>query len=471
MRYDRDMVGYGANPPKASWPNSAKIAVQFVLNYEEGGENCVLHGDAASEAFLSEIVGAQQWPSQRHWNMESIYEYGSRAGFWRLHRLFTELDVPLTVYGVATALARSPEQVAAMQDAGWEIASHGLKWIEYKDFTRDEEEAHMRRAIQLHYEVTGETPKGWYTGRCSSNTVDLAAQIGEFAYVSDSYADDLPYWYEGADKPQLIIPYTLDTNDMRFAAVQGFNSGDQFYCYLKDSFDTLYAEGETGQAKMLNIGLHCRLVGRPGRIAALKRFIEYVQSHDDVWIAKRIEVAEHWAKQHPFEKQQNRPSTLTKPKFVEQFGGIFEHSPWIAERAYEREMGAAHDSAIGVHSLLAAEFRKASEDEQLGVLNAHPDLAGKLAAAKRLTKESTAEQASAGLDALTDDERARFSELNTAYVTKHGFPFIIAVKGLGKDRILAQFEQRIHNERDVEFTTACKQVERIALLRLKELLD
>lgn len=471
IRYDRDMVGYGANPPKASWPNSAKIAVQFVLNYEEGGENCVLHGDAASEAFLSEIVGAQQWPSQRHWNMESIYEYGSRAGFWRLHRLFTELDVPLTVYGVATALARSPEQVAAMQDAGWEIASHGLKWIEYKDFTRDEEEAHMRRAIQLHYEVTGETPKGWYTGRCSSNTVDLAAQIGEFAYVSDSYADDLPYWYEGADKPQLIIPYTLDTNDMRFAAVQGFNSGDQFYCYLKDSFDTLYAEGETGQAKMLNIGLHCRLVGRPGRIAALKRFIEYVQSHDDVWIAKRIEVAEHWAKQHPFEKQQNRPSTLTKPKFVEQFGGIFEHSPWIAERAYEREMGAAHDSAIGVHSLLAAEFRKASEDEQLGVLNAHPDLAGKLAAAKRLTKESTAEQASAGLDALTDDERARFSELNTAYVTKHGFPFIIAVKGLGKDRILAQFEQRIHNERDVEFTTACKQVERIALLRLKELLD
>ena len=471
IRYDRDMVGYGTNPPKANWPNGAKIAVQFVLNYEEGGENCVLHGDAASEAFLSEIVGAQQWPGQRHWNMESIYEYGSRAGFWRLHRLFTQLDVPITVYGVATALARSPEQVAAMQDAGWEIASHGLKWIEYKDFDREDEEAHMREAIQLHYEVTGEKPKGWYTGRCSSNTVDLAAQLGEFAYVSDSYADDLPYWYEGAEKPQLVIPYTLDTNDMRFAAIQGFNSGDQFYCYLKDSFDILYAEGGTGQAKMLNIGLHCRLVGRPGRIAALKRFIEYVQSHDGVWIAKRIDVAEHWAKEHPFDEHKNRPTTLSKQDFVNQFGGVFEHSPWIAERAFEREMGPANDGALGIHSLLAAEFRKASEDERLGVLRAHPDLAGKLAAAKRLTKESTVEQAAAGLDALTDEERSRFTKLNGAYVEKHGFPFIIAVKGLSKDQVLAQFEKRIHNDRNIEFATACKQVERIALLRLKDMLN
>jgi len=471
IRYDRDMLGYGATPPKTNWPNNAKIAVQFVLNYEEGGENCVLHGDAASEAFLSEIVGAQQWPDQRHWNMESIYEYGSRAGFWRLHRLFTEQGVPVTVYGVATALARSPEQVAAMQDADWEIASHGLKWIEYKDFDRDAEEAHMRDAIQLHYEVTGEYPKGWYTGRCSANTVDLASEIGNFAYVSDSYADDLPYWYDNGDKAQLIIPYTLDTNDMRFAAVQGFNAGDQFYCYLKDSFDSLYAEGAAGAPKMLNIGLHCRLVGRPGRIAALKRFIEYIKSHDDVWIAKRIDIAEHWAKTHPFEKRANRPSTMTKPVFVEQFGGVFEHSPWIAERAYEREMGAAHDSAIGVHSLLAAEFRKASSDERLGVLRAHPDLAGKLAAAKRLTAESTAEQASAGLDALTDEERTRFTELNQAYVEKHGFPYIIAVKGLTKDQILAQFEKRIHNDSDTEFSTACRQVERIALLRLKDMLD
>ncbi|WP_299347067.1 polysaccharide deacetylase family protein, partial [uncultured Maritalea sp.] len=208
VRYDRDILGYGAKPPKANWPNNAKIAVQFVVNYEEGGENCVLHGDAASEAFLSEIVGAQQWAGQRHWNMESIYEYGSRAGFWRLHDLFTTLNVPVTVYGVATALARSPEQVAAMQDANWEIASHGLKWIEYKDFTREDEATHMREAIQLHYEVTGDYPKGWYTGRCSANTVDLACEIGDFAYVSDSYADDLPYWYDSGDKAQLIIPYT-----------------------------------------------------------------------------------------------------------------------------------------------------------------------------------------------------------------------------------------------------------------------
>ncbi|WP_299347750.1 2-oxo-4-hydroxy-4-carboxy-5-ureidoimidazoline decarboxylase, partial [uncultured Maritalea sp.] len=227
--------------------------------------------------------------------------------------------------------------------------------------------------------------------------------------------------------------------------------------------------GAAGAPKMLNIGLHCRLVGRPGRIAALKRFIEYVQSHDDVWIAKRIEIAEHWAKNHPFVKRQNRPSTLTKPKFVAQFGGVFEHSPWIAERAYEREMGAAHDTAIGVHSLLAAEFRKANEDERLGVLRAHPDLAGKLAAAKRLTAESTSEQASAGLDALTDAERERFTTLNSEYVAKHGFPFIIAVKGLTKDQILAQFEKRIHNDSETEFSTACKQVERIALLRLKDM--
>ena len=468
-RYDRDLIGYGPKPPKANWPNNAKIAVQFVLNYEEGGENCLLHGDQASEAFLSEIVGAQQWPGQRHWNMESIYEYGARSGFWRLHKLFTDSDVPLTVYGVATALARSPEQVAAMKDANWEIASHGLKWIEYKDFTWVDEEAHMREAIQLHYEVTGDYPKGWYTGRCSSNTVEMATQIGDFAYVSDSYADDLPYWYDAGDKQQLIIPYTLDTNDMRFAAFQGFNSGDQFFCYLKDAFDSLYAEGAAGEPKMLNIGLHCRLVGRPGRIASLKRFIDYVKSHDDVWIAKRIEIAEHWIKEHPFERMTDRPSTLTKPQFVEKFGGIFEHSPWIAERAYEREMGPAHDSAIGVHSLLAAEFRKANDEERLGVLRAHPDLAGKLAAARRLTAESTEEQASAGLDALTDEEREKFTSLNEAYTQKHGFPFIIAVKDHTKSQIIAQFETRIHNDSATELATACKQVERIAELRLKDM--
>ncbi len=464
-RYPRNLHGYGANPPDPQWPDRAKIAVQFVLNYEEGGENCVLHGDAASEAFLSEIVGAAAWEGQRHWNMESIYEYGARAGFWRLHRLFTEKEIPVTVYGVATALERSPEQVAAMQSADWEIASHGLKWIEYKDHTPEEERADLREAIRIHTEVTGERPRGWYTGRCSINTVDLVADEGGFAYVSDSYADDLPYWREG----QLVIPYTLDANDMRFATPQGFNSGDQFFTYLKDSFDALYAEGETGAAKMMSIGLHCRLIGRPGRVQALRRFIEYAQSHSDVWFAKRIEIADHWHANHP-PQDDERPSKMDREVFVARFGGIFEHSAWIAERAFDGELGAAHDTAIGLHSALARRFRAASDVERLGVLTAHPDLAGKLAAAKRLTAESTHEQTSAGLDALTDEERATFTDLNTRYTETFGFPFIIAVKGLNKDSILQAFQSRIDNDRDTEFATACKQVERIALLRLKDIL-
>ncbi|MFQ5624996.1 MAG: allantoinase PuuE, partial [Paracoccaceae bacterium] len=348
-RYVRDMHGHGATPVDPRWPGGARIALQFVINYEEGGENCILHGDAASEAFLSEIVGAAAWPGQRHWNMESIYEYGARAGFWRLHRLFTGADVPVTVYGVATALARSPSQVAAMQEAGWEIASHGLKWIEYKDYSPDDERADMAEAIRLHAEVTGERPRGWYTGRCSVNTVDLATEEGGFAYVADSYADDLPYWREHGRRQQLIVPYTLDSNDMRFATPQGFNSGDQFFAYLKDSFDTLYAEGEGGNAKMLSIGLHCRLVGRPGRVAALRRFIEYARSHDKVWFARRIDIAEHWAREHP-PVAAPRPSAMDKAAFVERFGGVFEHSPWIAERAHALELGPAHDTAIGVHS-------------------------------------------------------------------------------------------------------------------------
>ena len=286
MRYSRDMRGYGANPPDPKWPGGAHVAVQFVVNYEEGGENCVLHGDKASEAFLSEIVGAAPWVGQRHWNMESIYEYGARAGFWRLLRLFTESQVPITCYGVATALARSPDQVAAMQDAGWEIASHGLRWIDYRDHSAEDERRDLEAAIKLHYEVTGARPTGWYTGRTSINTVRIVAEEGGFDYVSDTYDDELPYWFEHEGGTQLIIPYTLDANDMRFATPQGFNSGDQFFAYLKDSFDTLYVEGQAGRPRMMNIGLHCRLVGRPGRVAALKRFVDYVKSHDKVWLAR-----------------------------------------------------------------------------------------------------------------------------------------------------------------------------------------
>ncbi|MEM1232800.1 MAG: allantoinase PuuE [Pseudomonadota bacterium] len=468
-RYPRDMIGYGATPPDPCWPGEARIAVQFVVNYEEGGENNVLHGDAASEAFLSEIVGATAWPGQRHWNMESIYEYGARAGFWRLHRLFSEAQITPTVYGVASALARSPEQVKAMAASGWEIASHGLKWIEYKDFSEADERAHMYEAISLHRAVTGARPIGWYTGRCSTQTERLVAEEGGFAYSADSYADDLPYWVRHGSRDQLVVPYTLDANDMRFATPQGFNAGDQFEAYLRDSFDCLYAEGIGGAPKMMSIGLHCRLVGRPGRIMALKRFIKHAKSHEGVWFPTRLEIAEHWAKTHPHVPRE-RPSEMDRETFLAAYGGVFEHSQWIAEGAYALELGPAHDSAAGLLSALTRVFRAAKDTDRLAVLRAHPDLAGKLAAAKRLTTDSTSEQASAGLDALTDEERTRFTELNAAYTARHGFPFIIAVRDYTKAGILRAFERRLAHDTDAEFAEACRQVERIAELRLEALL-
>jgi OHCU decarboxylase len=467
MRYPRDMHGYGANPPDADWPGGARIAVSLVLNYEEGGENCILHGDAASEGFLSEIPNAQPWPGQRHWNMESVYEYGARAGFWRLHRLLR--DLPVTVYGVASALARSPAQVAAMQDAGWEIASHGLRWIDYRNHTPEAEQADLIEAIRLHTEVTGEAPKGWYTGRTSAQTVDLVSATGRFDWIADTYDDDLPYWREHRGRQQLIIPYSLETNDMRFSAGT-FHTSEDFFTYLRDTFDTLHAEGEAGTPKMMSVGLHCRLAGRPGRSKGLADFLAHVRQRGGAWIATRAEIAAHWRARHPAPAAADRPTTLAKDAFVQRFGGVFEHSPWIAERAFDLELGPAHDTATGLASALTRVFRSASESERLGVLTAHPDLAGKLAAAKRLTPESTAEQAGAGLDALTDAERARFTELNDAYQAKFGFPFIIAVRGLDKTRILDAFEQRLANDRDQELATASAQVERIALLRLKDML-
>lgn len=298
MSYPRDLIGYGAKPPQAQWPGDARVAVQFVVNYEEGGENNILHGDPASEAFLSEIVGANAYQGQRHMNMESIYEYGSRAGFWRLHRMFTSRSIPVTVFGVAMALERNPDTVAAMQSAGWEIASHGYRWIDYQHLDIDTERAHLHKAIEIHERVTGERPRGWYLGRCSPNTHELIAEYGGFAYSADSYADDLPYWDYRCGTPQLMVPYTLDANDMRFATPQGFNSGDQFYTYLRDSFDTLYAEGAE-VPRMMSVGLHCRLVGRPGRAAALARFLDYVSGHDQVWLARRIDIADHWRDRHP----------------------------------------------------------------------------------------------------------------------------------------------------------------------------
>jgi chitin deacetylase len=328
-----------------------------------------------------------------------------------------------------------------------------------------EERAQIAEAIRLHTEVTGARPRGWYTGRCSENTLRLTAEEGGFDWISDTYDDDLPYWVEAGERDQLVIPYTLEANDMRFATAPGYITGAQFFQYLKDTFDVLYAEG----GRMFSIGLHCRLIGRPGKAAGLIRFLDYAAGHPGVWFARRGDIATHWAATHPH-KRRERPSQMPKEAFVARFGGVFEHSPWIAERAHALELGPAHDSAVGLHNALARIFRTASRAERLGVLTAHPDLAGKLAAARRLTADSTHEQASAGLDALTDAERDTFQRLNTAYVGKHGFPFIIAVRDHDKAGIMAAFETRLANDTETEFKTACAQVERIAALRLKDML-
>ena len=293
--YPRDLVGYGPTPPAARWPGKARIAVQFVLNYEEGGENAILHGDPASEAFLSEIIGAPAIEGMRHISMESIYEYGSRAGVWRVLRLFEEYDFPLTVYGVAMAMERHPGVVDAFLKAGHEIASHGWRWINYQHVPMEVEREHMQRAIEIQKRLTGERPLGWYTGRTSPNTRRLVVEDGGFVYDADDYSDDLPFYDRAHGRPQLVVPYTLDTNDMRFATAQGFNAGDQFFNYLRDAFDTLYAEG----GRMMSVGLHCRLIGRPGRAAALKRFLAYIARKNKVWVARRIDIARHWLKHHP----------------------------------------------------------------------------------------------------------------------------------------------------------------------------
>jgi putative urate catabolism protein len=295
--YPRDLRGYGRNTPDPKWPGGARVAVQFVVNFEEGGENNILHGDKGSEAFLSDVLGAHSWVGRRHPNVESMFEYGSRAGFWRLWRGFVVRGIRPTVFGVATALARNPDCVAAMNEAGWDIASHGLKWIEHKDMDEREERRSIEEAIALHTQATGQPPTGWYTGRTSENTLKLVIDQGGFLYSCDSYADDLPYWVRYREQPHLIIPYTLDANDMRFINAQGFGGGDEFFQYLKDSFDVLYAEGETAP-KMMSIGLHCRVVGRPGRFAALVRFLDYIATHDRVWVPTRLQIAEHWHREH-----------------------------------------------------------------------------------------------------------------------------------------------------------------------------
>ncbi len=308
--YPRDLIGYGRRPPHARWPGNARVALQFVLNFEEGAENNVLDGDAASEVFLSEIIGAQPFP-MRHMSMESLYEYGSRAGLWRVLRAFERHGLPLTIFAVALAARRHPEAVAAFQELGHEIACHGLRWISYQQVGEATEREHMRQAVELLRETFGQAPLGWYTGRDSPQTRRLVVEHGGFLYDSDSYADDLPYWttvqagsgQQARMVPHLVVPYTLDSNDMRFATAQGFNAGEQFFDYLRSAFDVLYREGDPNglnAPKMLSVGLHCRLIGRPGRIAALERFIDYVRGHDQVWICRRVDIARHWMAQHPY---------------------------------------------------------------------------------------------------------------------------------------------------------------------------
>ena len=297
--YPRDLIGYSDQPPHAYWPDDARVAVQFVLNYEEGGENCILHGDPASEKFLSEIIGAEPFEDARHMSMESIYEYGSRAGVWRILELFRARKIPITVFAVAMAMQRHPQVIEQALKDGHEIASHGYRWINYHGMGIEEERTHMEKAIAIHSDICGARPLGWYTGRTSAHTRDLVAEEGGFIYDADDYSDDLPFWSRQVAAPHLIVPYTLDTNDMRFATAQGFHTGDQFASYLIDAFDTLYAEGASSP-KMMSVGLHCRLIGRPARFAGLVKFIDHVQKHEKVWMARRLDIAKHWMKTHPY---------------------------------------------------------------------------------------------------------------------------------------------------------------------------
>ena len=464
--YPRDLVGYGRNPPNPQWPGKARIAVQFVINYEEGGENCILHGDKASEAFLSEVVGAEAWPGMRHMSMEQVYEYGSRAGFWRLHRMFTERRMPVTVFAIATALARHAEAVAAMKEARWEIATHGLKWINYRDFTEAQEREHVEQAVKIHTRVVGERPLGFYQGRTSVASLDVVMKEQGFLYSADSYADDLPYWVGGPHGPQLIVPYTLDANDMRFATPQGFNSGDQFYSYLKDSFDVLYAEGAAGAPKMLSVGLHCRLVGRPGRAAALAHFLDYVKSHDHVWVATRLDIARHWVKHHA-PAGGYKPSAMHRALFVEHFGDIFEHTPAIAEASHRAGLDTSHDTADGLHGALVKQMNALPRDAKLALIRAHPELAGKLALDGQLTPDSTSEQGRLGFTSLDADEFAQVADINQRYREKHGFPVIVALAlHKTRDTAITEMEARIANDTDTEIATALEQIAYIAKSRL-----
>jgi peptidoglycan/xylan/chitin deacetylase (PgdA/CDA1 family)/2-oxo-4-hydroxy-4-carboxy--5-ureidoimidazoline (OHCU) decarboxylase len=389
--------------------------------------------------------------------MESIYEYGARAGFWRIYELFTQHAIPITVYAVATALARSPEQVHAMQSANWEIASHGYKWIEHKDLSPHEEETLIKKAIELHMSVTGEPPKGWYTGRASTNSVDLVCKQGSLDYISDSYADDLPYWHIYRDKPHLIIPYTLDANDMRFANVQGFNSGDQFFAYLKDSFDSLYREGTNGKPKMLSIGLHCRLIGRPGRIESLIKFLSYIQGFSDVWYPRRIDISDYWHTNYPFDMSawQSRVTSLSEQDFIEKFSEIFENGRWIAEGAYNLELGPSHNTALGLHNALCRIFRSARYETRKKLLEAHSGGYQKSMIFEKLISEQNKDIA------RTLDEQ---------FSAKFGFKYTLSETDANNCDVLQNLRERLESDYMTEFAENCRQIEKIAFEKISMLI-
>ena len=468
-RYPRDLIGYGRTPPLADWPGGARVAVQFVLNYEEGAESSVLHGDRESERFLSDIVGAEAYPA-RHMSMESLYEYGSRVGVWRLLREFEQRALPLTVFGVAMALERHQDLTLALVQLGHEIAAHGWRWIHYQNVDETTEAEHVRLCVQAIRRLTGSAPLGWYTGRDSPNTRRLIVEHGGFLYDSDYYGDDLPLWTmvrkNGAVVPHLVIPYALDTNDMRFATAQGFSTAEHFYGYLRDAFDVLYAEGEQAP-RMMSVGMHCRLLGRPGRFRALQRFLDHIEAHDRVWVCRRIDIARHWIARHP-PLGGYKPSHMPRALFVELYGDVFEHTPKIAEATHALPLTSEHDTAKGLAKAMSGVMRALPHDEKLALIAAHPDLAGRLALAGELTAESAKEQSSAGLDRLSQHELAALTRMNDAYKARFHFPFIMAVKGRSKDEVIAAMRLRLGADADAEFDAALTEIERIALLRLKD---
>ncbi len=471
--YPRDLRGYGRHPPHPQWPGGARVAVQFVLNVEEGAESCVLDGDAGSEVFLSEIIGATSYPD-RHLSMESIYEYGSRVGAWRILREFERRGLPLTVFGVAQALERNPELTAACVQAGHEIACHGWRWLHYQHIDEATEREHLERAVAVHTAVTGSPPLGWYTGRDSPNTRRLVVEHGGFAYDSDYYGDELPFWTrvtlaDGRRLPHLVVPYTLDANDMRFATAQGFHCASQFHEYLRDSFDVLHAEGEHAP-KMMSVGMHARLLGRPGRFAALTRFLDHLAAHEGVWICRRIDIARHWQARFPAPSPGWTLDGLNRADariFVDSLGGIFEHSPWVASGVVDQRPFASLDA---LHQAMCAVVDGAGEERQLALIRAHPQLAGKAAIAGELTASSSREQQGAGLDRCSAEEYARLHALNAAYEQRFGFPFILAVRGHDRYSILAELDRRLHQPADREFAEALQQIARIARFRLQDLL-